>query len=162
MQAKSLRRLHNNDAKKHQVDTRHRLRAPLGIVLGSHLCWYLKPTAADHKRAYVSPENNNAAFVGLQATRNCAAALLPVVSLDIVAEAQCKRLCAHPLFASSALSRGNHGDSTCNTARSANLTITLRSYTRTAQDWERRALFNRKQRDLSNFVLLPSAPPRLH
>ena len=49
-------------------------------------------------------------------------------------DATCEwRLCAHPLFASSALSRAKHGGSTCNAGRSANHTITLQSKQRTAQ-----------------------------
>ena len=49
-------------------------------------------------------------------------------------DATCEwRLCAHPLFASSALSRAKHGGSTCNAGRSANHTITRQSKQRTAQ-----------------------------
>ena len=50
-----------------------------------------------------------------------------------------RRLCARPLFASSALS-------TCNTGRSANRTITLQSKQRTAQHCKRWDLFARHQR----------------
>ncbi len=57
MQAKSLRTLHNNDAKKkHQVDTRH-------TGIGSHLVnSFVQTTPTHQQRANVSAVNKNAAF----------------------------------------------------------------------------------------------------